>query len=180
MDSGFGSSGELFFGVVPDDDTAAPMHRLASILRDAHRFGGEPIECDRLHVTLLFLGKFSQQLARLACEAAAEVRMPPFALSFDRSGSFGGGQGKRPLVFFGDETLKQRVRPLRQTLGAALLRKGIQSCAHREFTPHLTLIYGECAVDEHPVAPIGWTVTEFVLIHSLHGHTHLARWPLDV
>ena len=43
----------------------------------------------------------------------------------------------------------------------------------------MTLWYsGEREVDEHPIEPIGWTVREFVLIHSLRGHTHLARWPL--
>jgi hypothetical protein len=26
--------------------------------------------------------------------------------------------------------------------------------------------------------PICWTVSEFVLIQSNHGHTHLARWSL--
>jgi 2'-5' RNA ligase len=33
-------------------------------------------------------------------------------------------------------------------------------------------------VEEYPIDPICWTVNEFVLIHSMHGHVHLARWPL--
>jgi 2'-5' RNA ligase len=180
MDLGFGDGGRLFFGAVPNAGTAVQLHRTACVLREAHRFGREPIDPNRLHMTLLFLGEWSEHQARLARECAADVRTPPFDVVFDRTGSFGGGPGNRPLVLFGNDALKQRVKPLRQMLGAALLRKGVRSFAHRDFSPHLTLLYGERAVDEYPVVPIGWTINEFVLIHSLNGHTHLARWPLGV
>jgi 2'-5' RNA ligase len=46
--------------------------------------------------------------------------------------------------------------------------------------PHIALLYGERAVEEYPIEPICWTVNEFVLIHSLNGHAHLARWRFDV
>jgi RNA 2',3'-cyclic 3'-phosphodiesterase len=168
--------GRLFFGAVPDSATAAQIHRLAKILKYAHGFGGQPIEPGRLHVTLLFLGGFSQPLLQMAREAASDGRTPPFEMSFDRTASFGGRPGSRPLVLVGNEELKRRVN----SLGAALTRKGLKGFAHREFTPHLTLLYGEHEVDEYPVVPFGWTVNEFVLIHSLHGHAHLARWRLGV
>jgi 2'-5' RNA ligase len=50
----------------------------------------------------------------------------------------------------------------------------------REFTPHITLFYAERNIEEHPIEPIGWTVNQFVLIHSKQGHTCLAQWPLRV
>jgi 2'-5' RNA ligase len=172
--------GWLFFGAVPDPGTAAQIHRLAKVLKSAHRFGGQPIEPGQLHVTLLFLGGFSQRLLQMSREAASDVRTPPFEMSFDRTAGFRGRQGNSPLVLVGNEELKRRVNSLRQSLGAALTRKGLKGLAHREFTPHLTLLYGEHEVDEHPVVPFGWTVNEFVLIHSLQGHAHLARWRLGV
>ena len=52
----------------------------------------------------------------------------------------------------------------------------------RRFVPHVTLLR-----DKHrllpsiPVAPLEWTVTEFVLVHSLLGtttHRVLAHFPL--
>jgi 2'-5' RNA ligase len=180
MDLVLGGGGRLFFGVVPDAGTAVQAYRLAGILKRAHRFGRDPIEPGCLHVSLLFLGELSQCLVRLAGEAAAEVRMPPFEMVFDRTASFRGRQGSYPLVLVGDGALKLRMDSLRQRLGAALTRRGLRVLAHREFTPHLTLMYGEREVDEHPVVPIGWTVSEFVLIHSLRGHAHLARWRLGV
>ena len=39
----------------------------------------------------------------------------------------------------------------------------------------IPLLYDARDVEEHPIAPIGGTVREFVLIHSLRGHVHLAR-----
>jgi RNA 2',3'-cyclic 3'-phosphodiesterase len=59
-------------------------------------------------------------------------------------------------------------------------QKGMGRRARRDFTPHVTRLYGDRAVDEYPVAPIRWTVNEFVLIYSLKGHKHIARWRFDV
>jgi RNA 2',3'-cyclic 3'-phosphodiesterase len=47
--------------------------------------------------------------------------------------------------------------------------------------PHVTLMYADRRVDSEAIAPIGWTVTEFVLVHSLLGRSQylaLGRWPL--
>jgi RNA 2',3'-cyclic 3'-phosphodiesterase len=179
MDPGLGDGGRLFFAAVPDFDAAAKMYRLAGILRRAHRFGREPIVPERLHVSLLFLGRWSEQVARHACEAVAGVKMAPFEVSFDRTASFRSGPGNRALVLLGDET-SGRLKSLGHLLGAAIAEKGMRRRAVKDFTPHVTLLYGERAIDEYPVEPIRWTVNEFVLIHSLQGHAHLARWRFDV
>ena len=84
------SSGRLFFAVLPDADTAARIYRLAHVLKCAHKFDRKPIEPQLLHVSLFFLGEPSEQIVRIAREAAAEVRMQPFQLWFDRSASFRG------------------------------------------------------------------------------------------
>jgi 2'-5' RNA ligase len=179
MDPGLGDGGRLFFAAVPDFGTAAKIHRLAAILKRAHRFRGEPIAPERLHVSLLFLGRWSEQVAECACEAVAGIKMMPFEVSFDRTASFRGRSGNRPLVLLGDDTL-DRLKSLGQMLGAAIAERGMGRRTARDFTPHVTLLYGERAVDEYPVEPIRWTVKEFVLIHSLQGHAHLARWRFDV
>ncbi len=52
----------------------------------------------------------------------------------------------------------------------------------QDFTPHITLLWADRRIEEYPIAPIGWTVREFVLTISLEGqsrHIHVARWPLD-
>lgn len=71
-------TGRLFLAAVPDADTARRIHRLAEALKHAHQFDGRIVEAERLHVSLFFLGELPEPAARMACEAAAEVRAPPF------------------------------------------------------------------------------------------------------
>jgi 2'-5' RNA ligase len=105
------------------------------------------------------------------------LRIQPFEVSFDRTTSFRGGPGNRPFVLIGEEGLR-RLQSFRQMLAAALARRGLRRLANTNFTPHVTLLYDLRSVDEYPVAPVVWTVAEFVLVHSLKGHQHLARWCL--
>jgi RNA 2',3'-cyclic 3'-phosphodiesterase len=179
MDPGFGDGGRLFFAAVPDFDAAARIHRVAGILKRAHRFAGKLVPRECLHVSLLFLGRGSEQLLRDAREAVAGVKMTPFEVSFDRTASFRGRPGNYPFVLVGDDTL-DRLKTLGHALDAAIAEQGVAGRVRRDFTPHVTLLYGDRAVEEYPVAPICWTVNEFVLIHSLQGHRHVARWRFDV
>jgi 2'-5' RNA ligase len=176
MNPSFRRGGRLFLGAVPDPVARAKIDRLSGILSLAHGFEGKTIEPDCLHVSLLFLGSSCEDLVRVVREAVAEVRMPRFDVAFDRTVSFRGKPGKSPFVLVGDNGCRP-LKSLRQRLVAAF---GLNHLARRDFTPHVTLWYGQSAVDEYPIEPIGWTVREFVLIHSLNGHTHLARWQLGV
>ena len=179
MDPAFGDGGRLFLAAVPDVDAAAKIHRVAGILKQAHRFTRNLIPRECLHVSLIFLGRGSKQLLRDAREAVAGVKMTPFEVSFDRTASFCGREGNYPFVLVGGDTL-DRMKSLGHALGAAIAESGMARRARRDFTPHVTLLYGDRAVEEYPVAPIRWTVNEFVLIHSLKGHRHVARWRFDV
>jgi RNA 2',3'-cyclic 3'-phosphodiesterase len=172
------SSGRVFLAAVPDADTARRIHRLAAVLKRAHRFDARIIEPERLHVSLVFLGGLPAPAVRIACEVAAKVRTLPFDVLFDRSVTFRGKPGNRPFVLTGDGGLDS-LKSFRRTLGVAMTSKGLSFLAKKDFTPHITLMYAEHDVEEHPIEPIGWTVNEFVLIHSMHGHVHLGRWPLQ-
>jgi 2'-5' RNA ligase len=181
MNRGFHSGGRLFLGAVPDPDARAKIDRLSGILSHAHGFEGETIKPDRLHVSLLFLGSpvlgsSCDDLVPAVREAVTEVRMPRFDVAFDRTVSFRGKPGKRPFVLVGDND-GSPLKSLRQRLAATL---GLNRLVRRDFTPHVTLWYGKSEAGEYPIEPIGWTVSEFLLIHSLRGHTHLACWPLGV
>lgn len=168
----------LFLAAIPDADTAARIHRLAGVLKRAHQFNGRLIEPERLHVSLFFLGGLPEQDIGAACAAAAEVRMEPFEVLFDRTASFRGKRDSRPFVLVGDNGL-QRLVSFRRMLGGVMMRKGLRKVANTNFAPHVTLLYDARAVEEYPIEPISWTVNEFVLIRSLRGHDCLARWPLD-
>lgn len=171
-------SGHLFLAVVPGAGAAGRIHRLAGALRRAHGFDGKLIAPERLHISLFFLGGLPERSIHAACEAATEVRAEPFEVSFDRTASFRGRSGNRPFVLIGESGLR-RLQSFRRMLGAALTRRGLRRVANTNFTPHVTLLYDARSVGEYPIEPIIWTVTEFVLIHSLKGHSYLARWSLQ-
>ena len=171
-------SARLFLATIPDAETSARIHRLAGILKRAHQFSGKLIAPNRLHVSLFFLGGLPEQDIRAVCAAAAEVRMEPFEVLFDRTASFRGKRGSRPFVLVGDEGL-QRLTSFRQMLGDAMLRRGLRRVANTNFTPHVTLLYDARGVEEYPIEPISWIAREFVLIRSIKGHDCLARWPLE-
>ncbi|XIA62535.1 2'-5' RNA ligase family protein [Bradyrhizobium sp. TZ2] len=172
------SSARLFLAAVPDAGTAERIYRLAVVLKRAHRFDGKLIAPQRLHISLFFLGGLPERSIHAACEAAADLRAARFAVSFDRTASFRGRPGNRPFVLIGEEGLG-RLQSFRRMLGAALTRKGLRRVANTNFTPHVTLLYDARGVEEHPIEPIFWTVTEFVLIDSMKGHDYRARWSLQ-
>ena len=178
MDKFASSSGaRLFLAAVPDAGTAERIHRLAGVLKRAHKFDGKLIAPERVHISLFFLGGLPERHIRAACEAAMEVRTAPFEVSFDRTASFRGRAGNRPFVLIGENGLRG-LESFRRMLGGALTRSGLRRVASTNFTPHVTLLYDARSVDEHPILPIFWTVTEFVLIHSMKGHDYLGRWLL--
>ena len=175
-------SGQLYFAVVPGARPAGRIYRVAEVVKCARQFEGNLIKRDRLHVTLFFLDGGSEareHVVQMACEAARNVCMSPFEVSFDRIASFRGQPGRHPFVLLGGDGLN-RLRQLQQTLAAQLAKNGLKHLVKRDFNPHVTLLYAERQVEEQPIEPIFWTVDAFVLIHSLKGHTHLARWPLRV
>jgi len=170
--------GRLYLAALPDAITAARIFRLAGVLKRAHRFSGKLIAPDRLHVSLFFLGGLHRDMECATREAAGEMRVAPFQVSFDRTASFRGKPGSRPFVLLGDDGVGQ-LKSFRQGLGAGLAREGLRRLAKTNFEPHVTLLYDARGVDEYPLAePISWTVNEIVLIQSRSGHTHLATWRL--
>ena len=67
---------------------------------------------------------------------------------------------------------------LHRSLGAGMQKAGIGRSMTLRFTPHITLLYGDRMVTERSIEPVRWIVRDFALVHSLRGHTHVARWPL--
>ena len=172
----------LFFAILPDVATARRIGGMAQGLRAAHGLRGKLIAPERLHITLHHLGDHAglpTNLLETAQAVAATVVVPPFEVLFDRVISFGLSRN-RPVVLVGGEALGGLHR-FQQALGAAMVKGGLGQHAESHFTPHVTLLYNESEFPEQAVEPVGWTVREFVLVHSLRGksiHRHLARWPL--
>jgi 2'-5' RNA ligase len=172
----------LFFAIIPTADAAAAIVRQRGLLRDEYELKGKSIGIGRLHVTLNHLGDYlglPQGIVAAAMTAAASVRAAPFDVVFERTESFRGRPRNHPLVLLGDGGVAA-LTAFQQTLGAALEKNGLGR-ARSHYTPHVTLLYNNYRLPARAVAPICWTVNEFVLMHSLLGQTRhipLARWQL--
>lgn len=173
----------LFLALVPPAATAERVGELIQRLRYSHGLRGKALSPSRLHLTLHYLGAYNglpKKLIETVCTAAPAVSVPPFEISFDRALSFPNKRQARPLVLRAGKDIVS-LTMLHRVMGEAMTRSGLGRWVTPHFTPHMTLLYDRCLVDEHPIEALGWTVTDFVLVHSLIGrgtHNHLARWPL--
>jgi len=180
-----GATDRLFFAVYPDAAAAAALLERAEALRVRHGLRGRSFAPSRLHVTLHFVGDHAglpAALVETACASASSVRAPAFDIGVDRAASFVRRPRNRPFVLLVAEAQSAGVRRLQAALGDAMQHAGLGRHVDTRFTPHLTLMYDDAAVEPEPVDPVSWTVREFRLMHSRIGrgqHEVLARWPLE-
>jgi 2'-5' RNA ligase len=167
----------LFWAALPDPGTAAKVADLTRRLRLEFGLTGRPLDAGHLHVTLFHIGDAvgppPSELIEIVTQRAANVVMPPFQVVFDRVMSFRNGA---LVLCGGDGVIGLEI--LQQRLSDGLDGRPRRA---RPFTPHVTLLRDSRLVDERPIEPIGWTVREFVLVHSLLGqttHRHLVRLAL--
>ena len=173
----------LLFVIFPNADAAAQIAGLAREKRGEHRLRGRPLAAERLHVTLHHLGDYDglpRDRVAAAREAAELVVMPTFDIVLDRTASFSHGERNRPFVLLGSDGVAA-LTAFQRALGASMTKVGLGRWAKPRFTPHVTMLYDDRSVEEQAIAAVGWTVREFVLVHSELGQTRhvlLGRWPL--
>ncbi|MEA1942080.1 MAG: 2'-5' RNA ligase family protein [Pseudomonadota bacterium] len=173
----------LFFALFPDAATAGHLSALAGELRERHGLRGAPLAPGRFHITLTHLGDYEglpRDLVAKAQEAGRRVAASPVIPRFDRAGSFAGRARNNPFVLLSSEA-ETPVTAFQRSLGEAMKATGLGHKAG-PYSPHVTLLYDDAAIAEHPVDPVSWTAGEFVLVHSLLGqtkHVILDRWALQ-
>lgn len=174
----------LFFALHPDPDAAIRIERLTDELSARHRLRGKRVARERLHVTLHHLGDHEgrrQDIIADAHEAAKGISTAAFGVEFDRATSFTRGSGESPLVLHGGKGVAALME-FQRALGVAMAKSGLKNWVQSQFTPHVTMLYDYSSIIDQAVRPIGWTVREFILLHSLlgaHQHTVLGRWRLQ-
>ena len=174
----------LFFALLPDPAAGEAITRLAMALRAKHALKGQPIDAQRLHVTLHYLGEYAglpQDVVDRAVAAAERVQAAPFEVVFDHAASFDSRNNRRPYVLRcgGDFA---SLASLRRELGEALVRQRWKLDAAAGFIPHVTLLYDTQAIVMQPVEQIRWIANDFALVRSLVGqgrHEIIGRWRLD-
>ncbi|MBP0582933.1 2'-5' RNA ligase family protein [Labrys sp. LIt4] len=174
----------LFFAVFPGAEDALRIEQFRRSFFEANHFRGSMLRQDRFHVSLHHIGDFKRLKASrsYAAELAGElVHLPAFEITLNALKSLGtfpkpGRALRHPLVLLGEGP---GLVELHETLGAAMTKVGIR--AFPDFTPHLTLSYGERSVLEQRIDPIPIHIASFCLVHSRVGKTEyriIKRWPL--
>jgi 2'-5' RNA ligase len=169
----------LFFALRPPTETSAAIDTLGAKLQRAHRLHGAKIARERLHNTLAAAHdqrRAPQEIIARARSAAKRVRHQPFKVRFEWTESFDVRHDRYPFVLRGDLKV---LADFRQLLCAEMAHTGLS--VPGSYTPHITLLWADRCVEAHPIAPIDWMVTDFVLISSVVGqsrHTVLDHWQL--
>lgn len=168
----------------PSAAVADDVTRRTRLFRERQGLAGRQMRSERLHITLCDFGEhdgeFPEALVARICAAMSSIDLPPVPVTFNRLESFGGPNGARPIVLTSDERLTD-LRRLQQKQGLALAEAGLKTAFRLVATPHMTVFYGPATIKPRAIAPVRWTVDEFVLIDSLRGetqHIEVARWPL--
>ncbi len=172
----------LFFAILLEEALAHMLASRAVTWQRELGLGGKLIRARHLHVSLVLLGDHDglpRPLVDAACSAGSLVQAKAFDISFDRLSAFGGGA----LVLRGSDGVPA-LQAFWRALAAVLSDSPLKSLVAKSIEPHVTLLRDKARVpkvDERPIEPIGWTVREFVLIHSFlrqDRYQIIRRWQL--
>lgn len=170
----------LYFAILPPREVAEAALALLPALRP--RPSARPVPAARLHVSLNGLGAFQRppgSVIEKAMETAAAVEAEPFTIAFNRVGTWPSGDPPC-VVAWGDEGVIG-ANQLHATIHRALARPGMVPRREPPIVPHMTLVYDRAKVPETFVEPLTWRVTDFVLVHAVHGEGRFdiaGRFPL--
>ncbi|RWX25263.1 2'-5' RNA ligase family protein [Rhizobium leguminosarum] len=174
------SGHRLFFALCPPDAVEQQAAAIADDYRRAFSLSGMP-RLTTLHVSIIWVGDYPrlpEDVVFAARQAGATVESAPIAISFDRIMRF---PQARSLVLCGEGGRKPLTR-LHVQLGVGMYNAGLRHNVGRDYKPHMTLLYDRKAVPPTTLdAPVSWTASEFLLIHSVLGKTEhriIDRWPL--
>jgi 2'-5' RNA ligase len=165
----------LFFALWPDDAVRDALASVASSV--AARAGGRAVPRPKLHLTLSFLGDVADERAADAIEAANTVQGAAFDVVLDMLGSFRDAR----VAWAGMSRVPPQLAALQASLDRELRQRRF-ALEERPFAAHATLARRIAkTVAREALAPISWSVGEFVLVRSETGrgtYTVMERWKL--
>lgn len=163
----------LFFAVRPPTMLARQIANAASWFDT-----GQAVRAEHLHVTIDILDDrdfVPPGFEALLTGIGDAVRVAPFAVQFDQA------VGSARSVALRPRRKNAGLDALRRAIGSARQAVGLAEREGYRFSAHMTLGYRDGAPFNQPIAPVGWTARDFVLIHSHLGKTRhdlVGRWAL--
>ncbi len=170
----------MFFAFMPEpafSDRLLDFGRRTALRAN---FAGTLMNRARLHMSLHpFVARGGQWEAQLeaADRAVRRMKAGPIRIALDGVSTFNSSHGGKCLVLtVGGDEVTSYYRELGEALVWERLPRGDAA-----FRPHVTLVRGHGFIEDGPVADLGWTAREVVLIRSFHGEGRydiLGRWPM--
>jgi len=164
----------LFFALWPD---ARVRTQLVAFSRHWKK---RAVADDKLHMTLLFLGRCSEWERACFSQAASKVECQPFELYLD----YLGGWPKSGIQWLGASQIPGVLSGLVGSLTAEMEPCGFEA-EKRRFVPHITLARKVRQPKvKTGIEAICWPVRDFVLVESAVveggvGYEVLQRWPFE-
>lgn len=163
----------MFLALGFEGESAQPIEQCAEHVRKTYDITGPSRP---FHVTLCEIAPRMSlpRMIETISEVAATMKAPSFSVAFDRVMKFGDA-----VVLTGDDGVAGLLA-FRQALCFGLQKAGLGKWSAKGYTPHLTLLYDAQKLDAR-IAPVQWTVREFLLLRSLVGqtkHETLGQWTL--
>ena len=143
--------------------------------------GGRRTRRENIHLTLAFLGAVEPERLDRVIAVADQIRLPPFALAFNRLGWWRQNQ----VAWAASSETPRPLLDLFKELQLGLVQEGFKF-DERRFLPHVTLLRkAHCPAVMLDSEPLLWRVNDFVLVRSTlqEDGPHYAivkRWPLAV
>jgi len=167
----------LCFALWPD---AATRAALQACMPRRTLGTGRPTPEEKLHLTVLFLGRMTPAARRCVESAADTLHCQPFTMQFTRIGYF----PRSRVLWAGMAEVPEALAALHEALGNAARSCGCE-VETRAYSPHITLLRdapGHLPAPE-PVA-IPWQVRDFALVASRTSaggarYETLRSWPLQ-
>lgn len=168
----------LFFALWPSD---AQQQTIETVMRPrVESSRGRAIPARNLHVTLAFLGSVPASRFEAVVASADAVRATPFDIAFDQLEIW----ARSHVLCLTTSRVPAELARLEERLRFNLLSEQFE-IRQEEYRPHVTLARD---VKRHnhreAIEPIGWHVSDFVLVHSRSGpsgseYEVIRRWPLS-
>ena len=146
-----------FFALWPD----AYVRERIIAYRSTAAPAGKLTRTQNLHITLLFLGMLNTNQVAAVISAAMNIKRPDFSLKLNQYGHF----RKSKVCWLGMQKIPELLVLLHNDL-LACVQKIPLSVDCRPYHPHLTLARKSPPVKKRTIAPIDWSVKQFVLIES--------------
>ena len=148
----------MFLAMWPNDEQVEKLHELQS----GYLHWGKEVPPENFHITLLFLGDISYDVADCMTESVQDLMVQPFSVHLDRLGYF----EKNQIFWVGPSTVPSELESLFKSVRNSALQCGISKISKR-YTPHVSLLRKcEVPISNPDFAPIDLEIDEFHLIES--------------